>query len=892
MEDINTQSWLTWFNSSPDALMIIDRDQRVIVWNKVMETLTGIPSEQVLGRKDYLHALLIYGEPGPWLVNLVIDPSLEKDYHGNLTREGEVYHSRGHLTMNGKEFYFWANASPIRDEQGEIIGATETIRDMTTIEGLRHESQAANEQLEAAFEELMAIEEELRQQYEDLQYTERIMRESERRVRNLLESVHMVAVILDMNKKVTFINHYALQLTGWTEVEVIGQSYMKIFFGQRHWEAVDEWVNRGLYGEETVQYGSVPSQLRNGEIRYIDWNSTVLFDSEGNREGVAILGNDVTERVVAAAELRKQLNYTNTLIDNMNELFYTYNNDMHMTFINKKSNEVLGYSPEELIGTSPSDHMFPKKEWEWIGPKVMQRLQEGVPENYVIPVRHRDGRQKYLKINSTPIIEEGQITGAMVLADDITEETKVANALRSSEQNLRRITDNMMDLISEIDIYGNLIYASPSHFTVLGYDASAMAKIIFRDFVHPEDLIPAKNELKKVIEKGIVNSAHLRCQHTDGHYVWMETVGSPILQDGRVTGIIMSSRDITDRKRLEQDLRQMSIQDALTQLHNRTYFEEELQRLNDECYNPVGIMVFDLDGLKLVNDTLGHDAGDRLLIKTADILRNSFQVGHLISRVGGDEFAVLLPNTKREKMDQICWNINLTIEAYNHLNPQLPLSLSLGMGLREGSAGSLRDVFKEADDAMYRNKLYNSKSAHSAVVQTLLKALEARDFITEGHGERMQRLVVLLGTELGMNETELTTLRLFAHFHDIGKVGVPDRILFKEAALTREEYEEMKRHCEIGKRIALASPELTSIADLILMHHEWWNGNGYPLHLSGERIPMECRILALTDAYDAMTSDRPYRAAMSSEAAKDEIRRCAGTQFDPYLSGIFLDLLE
>ncbi len=163
---------------------------------------------------------------------------------------------------------------------------------------------------------------------------------------------------------------------------------------------------------------------------------------------------------------------------------------------------------------------------------------------------------------------------------------------------------------------------------------------------------------------------------------------------------------------------------------------------------------------------------------------------------------------------------------------------------------------------MYRVKLHSSRSARSAVVQTLLKALEARDFITEGHGERMQSLAVLLGRKLGVADTTITNLQLLAQFHDIGKVGVPDRILFKEARLSQEEYQEMQRHCEIGQRIALASPEMSSLAELILKHHEWWNGQGYPLGLAGEQIPLECRIIALADAYDAMTNDRPYRPAM------------------------------
>jgi HD-GYP domain-containing protein (c-di-GMP phosphodiesterase class II) len=142
-----------------------------------------------------------------------------------------------------------------------------------------------------------------------------------------------------------------------------------------------------------------------------------------------------------------------------------------------------------------------------------------------------------------------------------------------------------------------------------------------------------------------------------------------------------------------------------------------------------------------------------------------------------------------------------------------------------------------------------------------------------------------------MPESKITDLRLLAQFHDIGKVGIPDRILFKRGPLTSEEASEMQRHSEIGHRIAMSAPDLAPIAEFILKHHEWWNGTGYPLKLKGENIPLECRILAIADAYDAMTSDRPYRRAMPHEDAIAEIMKCKGVQFDPELVLVFIELL-
>lgn len=212
------------------------------------------------------------------------------------------------------------------------------------------------------------------------------------------------------------------------------------------------------------------------------------------------------------------------------------------------------------------------------------------------------------------------------------------------------------------------------------------------------------------------------------------------------------------------------------------------------------------------------------------------------------------------------------------------------MGFAVSDTADIKSMFKDADDNMYREKLHSSQSTRSATVQVLMKALAARDFITEGHADRLQVLVAGLAEVAGLPEQRITALRILAQFHDIGKVGTPDRILFKKGRLTSSEIMEMRRHSEIGYRIALSSPDLVPIADWILKHHEWWNGEGYPQGLAGGDIPLECRILAIADAYDAMTSDRPYRKAMSKEDALNEIWRCSGTQFDPVLVEKFLVL--
>ncbi len=354
--------------------------------------------------------------------------------------------------------------------------------------------------------------------------------------------------------------------------------------------------------------------------------------------------------------------------------------------------------------------------------------------------------------------------------------------------------------------------------------------------------------------------------------------------------IVAVVRNITERKRADEQLRYLSLHDPLTGLYNRTFFDEELRRL-EEGRLSVGLILCDVDGLKLVNDTLGHKAGDALLVAAAGVLKESFRQGDIVAKLGGDEFAVLLTDVSEDSMDNACNRIRKAVARYNAGNPRIPLSISVGWALRTDKTKTGVELFKEADTNMYREKLQNSDHARSLIVQTLRKILEERGIVSPDQTERLLQLLADFASAAGLSEHRME-LCLLAQFHDIGNIAVPERILLKRGRLTPEEQAEMRLHCEMGYRIAQSVPVLFPIADWILKHHEWWNGQGYPLGIAGEEIPLECRLLAIAEAYLAMTGDRPYRERVSHEEAVAELKRCAGTQFDPVLVERFISLFS
>lgn len=448
--------------------------------------------------------------------------------------------------------------------------------------------------------------------------------------------------------------------------------------------------------------------------------------------------------------------------------------------------------------------------------------------------------------------------------------------LRKSDARFRAIIEAIPDLFFLFDSAG----------TVIDYSISQKYKQLTIEEIPDEVFEQIKCMIQKSLESHQVETLELSFDFR-GMLRHFET---RFIECGHHI-VVCVIRDITDSKNIFEKLTYISTHDTLTDVYNRYYFESKLVELNQQDNETQCLAIFDLDGLKLINDTMGHEIGDTYLKAAAQLIVQAFPQESVVCRVGGDEFSVILLNHASDDILDCIKNLKQSITLFNQKNERIQISITYGFSFSDENK-DFYEMVREADNQMYRFKLHRRTSVKFEVVQMMKNMLEARDFITEGHVTRMEDLAVRLATAVNLPEKDIADIQLLAQFHDIGKVGIPDSILFKPSKLTQEEYEIMKRHTEIGHRIAEASNDLLPIADFILKHHEFWDGNGYPVGHKGEEIPIECRILSIVDAYDAMTNDRPYRKAMPRTDALMELKRCSGGQFDPVLVDVFIEIMS
>jgi diguanylate cyclase (GGDEF)-like protein len=308
----------------------------------------------------------------------------------------------------------------------------------------------------------------------------------------------------------------------------------------------------------------------------------------------------------------------------------------------------------------------------------------------------------------------------------------------------------------------------------------------------------------------------------------------------------------------------------------------------------VGIVLVDINGVRIINDAFGHEEGDVLIRRTASILTACCREEDIVSRNGSDDFAIIMPMADEAEVVRLIERIHVVCADVNHelYGEESRLSISAGYGFRLTVEDSMNKAEKDAEESLNKSKLLEQRSHQNVMLSSIMATMYAKSQETEEHSQRIARFARLIAGEIGLGQLQLDELDLLSKLHDVGKVGIDDRILNKPAGLTPEEWAVMRTHPEIGHRILMVSPELRNIAEYVLNHHERWDGRGYPNGRTGESIPLLSRILSIADAYDAMTEDRIYRPALPREHALKEIEKNAGTQFDPQLANLFVEYMR
>ena len=609
-----------------------------------------------------------------------------------------------------------------------------------------------------------------------------------------------------------------------------------------------------------------------------------------NQIGLCAIYKDIHCEKVSEQELELQRVYFSQLFENSPEAICIINTEDRVIDVNGAFEKLFGYTKKELINYHINDKVVQSELIEDAAQVSENMLKGNVIEHETIRMR-KDKSLVDVRILGYPIILENKQIGEFAIYKDITKWKRSDDAVKASEYTFRTLFEGSSDAIFILE--NNIVIdCNLAAVELLEYDSKS--KIIGKS---PCEFSPEKQpdgkfskdkefEITSISEENGKAKFEWWNQINDGKLVPVEVMLTSILLNGKKVFHALC-RDVSERKQMEQKLEYLSYHDQLTGLYNRRFYEEELKRLDIKRNLPMTIVMGDVNGLKLINDSFGHVAGDELLKKVAEVITKGCRGDDVIARLGGDEFVILLPKTDAIETDKIIKRIN-DLSLKEKIG-SIDISISFGYETKNNEEEKIQGIFKNTEHHMYKNKLFESPSMRGRTIKAIINTLHENNKREEQHSHRVSTLCKSMGEALGLHEYEIEKLESVGLLHDIGKIAIDENILNKPGKLTKDEWKEVKRHPEVGYRILSTVKNMSDTANYVLCHHERWDGKGYPKGLKADEIPYISRIIAIADAYDAITSERSYRSALPKEFAVEELQKNSGIQFDPELVSVFIE---
>ncbi len=544
--------------------------------------------------------------------------------------------------------------------------------------------------------------------------------------------------------------------------------------------------------------------------------------------------------------------------------------------------DISGYDLTELIGKKDGLSLIAPEYRDL----VMEKILSGEEKPYEVVGLKKNGELYPVQLVARNVPYDGRQVRAVEFRD-LTEFKNQERALRQSEEQYRLLTSEMQlglalhEIICDAQgrpIDYRFLSVNRSYERLTGLQAE---RVIGKTVL---EVLPRIEQYwidlyGQVALTGKSTQFENYARELDKYF----SVSAYAPQPGQFAVIV---EDITDKKLKEAEIVRASKYDFLTKLPNRRYFEEQLKELDHPEHYPLLIAMIDFNGLKMINDAYGHQVGDEALIHVANQIAKNIRTQDFPARIGGDEFIIMCPKTTSDEFEKIKQSILIGLASNCFIG--FTVSVAFGYDIKHTTADSTAEILINAENNMYGHKILHGQSARNEIIITLFNALKEKYTIERVHSDRVSHYCQLLGEKIHLSPDEVKELTVAGLMHDIGKITIPDVILNKPGRLTEDQWTIMKKHTINGYQILRSADKYSRLAEYALTHHERWDGKGYPNGLSGEDIPLFSRIIHICDAYEAMTSNRPYRHALDHQEAVEQLLRGSGTQFDERLVDVFL----